>query len=108
SRAKHHCMPFTIHEAKQDRAIAFNARWTSIHWTLIPDLLWLNDRHGNLLSACEIHLRAYNTRDILEHAIAERQKAINARGQLTNKTCAHQEFCVAAFGITWSFTQRCC
>src|SRR6266516_4741488 len=103
-RTKHHLALSAILETEQHRTIALNACGTTINWRHFPELFWLNNRHYHFLSADAIHLLTHDMRDFLDDAIAQRQKAIDAGSQLTDKASTCQEFRVAALRVAWSLT----
>src|SRR5438128_337526 len=103
---QHHFAVLTVLETEEHRPIALNASCATTSRAFFPDVLRLDYRHPNFLSARTIHLFAHDVLDLLQDTLAQRQVTIHACCQLTDKASTYQQFLVATLRVSWHLAQR--
>ena len=73
---------------------------------LLVDLRRVEDRHCDFLAADSVHLLAHDALDVPEHAEAERQEGVDARGQLLDQTGPQHQDVARDLGLVRCFFQR--
>ena len=73
---------------------------------LLPDFLRLERGHEHFDGAGPVHFLADDLLDLAQRAQAERQKSINAAGQLADEAGAQQQFVRNNFRVSRGFAER--
>ena len=72
----------------------------------LPQLFGLQHGHADFLRTARVHFLAHDVLDLRQHALAQRQERVDARGRFADEAGAQQQLVTGNLGVGGVFFQR--